>query len=119
MQKSNRIRPVTEHEFRERVSSIQRDVSPLLIEAALKAGNAAIVVATESHQDSLLLRLQAHGLDILVVDDYERFRRIVCSTLGKRRDLQVIGEASDGLEALGLLGRLALGYRFCGVPRPA
>ena len=34
------------------------------IEAALKAGNAAIVVATESHRDSLLLRLQAHGLDI-------------------------------------------------------
>jgi CheY-like chemotaxis protein len=32
--------------------------------AALNAGNAAIVVATESHRDSLLLRLQAHGLDI-------------------------------------------------------
>jgi len=31
---------------------------------ALKAGNAAIVVATESHRDSLLPRLQAHGLDI-------------------------------------------------------
>jgi len=34
------------------------------VEAALNAGNAAIVVATESHRDSLLLRLQAHGLDI-------------------------------------------------------
>jgi DNA-binding NarL/FixJ family response regulator len=34
------------------------------IAAALKAGNAAIVVATESHRDSLLLRLQTHGLDI-------------------------------------------------------
>jgi KaiC/GvpD/RAD55 family RecA-like ATPase len=32
--------------------------------AALNAGNAAIVVATESHRDSLLLRLEAHGLDI-------------------------------------------------------
>jgi DNA-binding NarL/FixJ family response regulator len=32
--------------------------------AALKAGNAAIVVATESHRDSLLRRLQEHGLDI-------------------------------------------------------
>jgi DNA-binding response OmpR family regulator len=31
---------------------------------ALNAGNAVIVVATESHRDSLLLRLQAHGLDI-------------------------------------------------------
>ena len=33
------------------------------IEAALKAGNAAIVLATDSHRDSLLLRLQ-DGLDI-------------------------------------------------------
>jgi DNA-binding NarL/FixJ family response regulator len=34
------------------------------IGAALKAGNAAIVVATEAHRDSLLPRLQAYGLDI-------------------------------------------------------
>jgi hypothetical protein len=34
------------------------------IGAALKAGNAAIVVATEFHREGLLLRLQAHGLDI-------------------------------------------------------
>ena len=32
--------------------------------AALKAENAAIVVATKSHRDSLLPRLQAYGLDI-------------------------------------------------------
>ena len=34
------------------------------IGAALKAGNAAIVIATESHRDSLLPRLQACGSDI-------------------------------------------------------
>jgi hypothetical protein len=34
------------------------------IEAALKAGNAVIVIATESHRDSLLPRLRAHGLDM-------------------------------------------------------
>jgi DNA-binding NarL/FixJ family response regulator len=34
------------------------------IGAALKAGNAVIVVATELHRDGLLPRLQAHGLDI-------------------------------------------------------
>jgi DNA-binding NarL/FixJ family response regulator len=34
------------------------------IGAALNAGNAVIVVATESHRDGLLLRLQAHGLNI-------------------------------------------------------
>ena len=37
---------------------------------------------------------------VLVVDDYEPFRRFVCSTLGRRPELQVIGEASDGLEAV-------------------
>ncbi|WP_158749613.1 response regulator transcription factor [Acidobacterium sp. S8] len=37
---------------------------------------------------------------VLVVEDYEPFRRFVCSTLGKRTELQVIGEASDGLEAV-------------------
>ena len=30
----------------------------------------------------------------------KRFRRFVCSTLGKKRDLQVIGEASTELEAV-------------------
>lgn len=34
------------------------------IAAALKAGNAAIVVATESHRSGLVRRLQADGLDI-------------------------------------------------------
>jgi DNA-binding NarL/FixJ family response regulator len=34
------------------------------IAAALNAGNAAIVVATESHQDGLVRRLQAYGLEI-------------------------------------------------------
>jgi DNA-binding NarL/FixJ family response regulator len=37
---------------------------------------------------------------VLVVDDFEAFRRFVCSTLGKNPELQVVGEASDGLEAV-------------------
>jgi CheY-like chemotaxis protein len=40
------------------------------------------------------------SIRVLVVDDYELFRRFVCSTLGKRQDLQVVGEATDGLEAV-------------------
>ncbi len=35
-----------------------------------------------------------------MVDDFEPFRRLICSTLAKRPELQVIGEASDGLEAV-------------------
>lgn len=35
-----------------------------------------------------------------MVDDYEPFRRFVCSTLRKRPTLQIVGEAADGLEAV-------------------
>jgi DNA-binding NarL/FixJ family response regulator len=35
-----------------------------------------------------------------VVDDFEKFRQFVVELLRKRPELQVIGEASDGLEAL-------------------
>jgi DNA-binding NarL/FixJ family response regulator len=35
-----------------------------------------------------------------VVDDYEPFRRFICSTLRKRPELQIVGEISDGLEAI-------------------
>ena len=39
-------------------------------------------------------------LRVLVVDDFEPFRRFVCSTLGQRSELKIVGEASDGLEAV-------------------
>jgi DNA-binding NarL/FixJ family response regulator len=44
--------------------------------------------------------METPTLHILVVDDYEPFRRFVCSILERRQDLQIIGEASDGLEAV-------------------
>jgi DNA-binding NarL/FixJ family response regulator len=37
---------------------------------------------------------------VLVVDDYEPFRRFVCLALEKRLEWQIIAEASDGLEAV-------------------
>jgi DNA-binding NarL/FixJ family response regulator len=37
---------------------------------------------------------------VLVVDDYEPWRRFVCSALRKRPELEIIGEASDGLQAV-------------------
>lgn len=37
---------------------------------------------------------------ILVVEDFAPFRQLICSTLGANPDLQVIGEVSDGPEAL-------------------
>lgn len=37
---------------------------------------------------------------VLVVEDFEPFRRFVCSTLGQQPNFQVICEVSDGLEAV-------------------
>ena len=37
---------------------------------------------------------------VLVVEDNEPFRRFVCTTLSTRPELQIISEASDGLEAV-------------------
>lgn len=37
---------------------------------------------------------------VLVVDDYAPWRRFVRSVLQKRPELEIVGEASDGLEAV-------------------
>ncbi len=42
----------------------------------------------------------ATSVRILVVEDHELFRRFICSTLAEGSELQIIGEASDGLEAV-------------------
>jgi DNA-binding NarL/FixJ family response regulator len=46
--------------------------------------------------------LQLSTVRILVVDDFALFRQFVVELLGKRPELQIVGEASDGLEALQL-----------------
>jgi chemotaxis response regulator CheB len=42
----------------------------------------------------------APAIRVLVVDDFEPFRRFVCSTLGKLPHLPIVDEASDGLKAV-------------------
>jgi DNA-binding NarL/FixJ family response regulator len=58
---------------------------PSVIRIASREGDGGCIVST---------------VRVLVVDDYEPFRRLVCSTLKQRPDLQVIGEASNGLDAV-------------------
>jgi hypothetical protein len=54
------------------------------IEAGLKAGNAVIVVATESHRESLIHRLQAQGLDVATAIGEGRYVSLdVAETLSK------------------------------------
>src|SRR3954467_322949 len=40
------------------------------------------------------------SIRVVVVDDYEPFRRLARSTLGERPDFEIVGEVSDGLEAV-------------------
>ena len=37
---------------------------------------------------------------VLVVEDFEPFRRFICSTLRKRPEFQIVEEVTDGLEAV-------------------
>jgi len=40
------------------------------------------------------------SIRVLVVEDFAPFRQLICKTLANRPHLQVIGEVSDGLEAV-------------------
>jgi DNA-binding NarL/FixJ family response regulator len=40
------------------------------------------------------------SVHVLVVEDYDPFRRFICSTLRSNPELQIVGEVSDGLEAV-------------------
>jgi DNA-binding NarL/FixJ family response regulator len=40
------------------------------------------------------------SIRLLIVDDYERWRHFLSAALQKRSELQIIGEALDGLEAI-------------------
>ncbi len=43
---------------------------------------------------------RATAVRVLVVEDFEPFLQFISSTLAKRRDLHVVGEVSDGMEAV-------------------
>lgn len=49
--------------------------------------------------------MSASQINILIVDDHEIFRRGLKQILEDSEDLKVVAEASDGREALGILGR--------------
>jgi DNA-binding NarL/FixJ family response regulator len=40
------------------------------------------------------------SIRVLVIDDYEPWRRFACTTLLKQLEVRVVGEVSDGLEAV-------------------
>jgi CheY-like chemotaxis protein len=73
------------------------------IEAALEAGNAVIVVATESHRKSLLQRLQEHGVDVVAVIEQGRYVPLdVAETL----TTFMVKDLPDPARFLGVVGDL-------------
>jgi len=40
------------------------------------------------------------SIRVLVVEDFLPFRRLICATLGKKPDVEIIAEVSDGQEAV-------------------
>ena len=44
--------------------------------------------------------MASSSIRILVVDDYERWRLFVLQSLQREREIKVVGQASDGLEAV-------------------
>ena len=45
-------------------------------------------------------KLETPSIRVLVVEDFEPFRRLICSTLRKRPGFQIVEEVTDGLEAV-------------------
>jgi DNA-binding NarL/FixJ family response regulator len=58
---------------------------------------AGALLAKENHPNS---ERSGSLIPVLVVDDYEPFRAFVRATLSTRPELKIIGEVSDGLEAI-------------------
>jgi len=57
------------------------------------------VIAVTFSMRGMLVQLNA-PIRILVADDFEPYRRSICSMIRQRPDLTVIAEAQDGLEAI-------------------
>jgi len=66
---------------------------------------AILLVATDRQNRRRIKRLEGDSMRtspirVLVVEDFEPFRRFACSTLQKETEVEVVGEVSDGLEAV-------------------
>lgn len=71
--------------------------------AALKAGDAAVVVATEAHRDSLLIRLQQYGLDIASAVEQSRY---IAFDAGEALSAVMLNARIDPVRFLTLFGNL-------------
>ena len=59
------------------------------------------VLKRQSQLDATAERQPSPATRVLIVDDYEPWRRWICLEIRSQQQLQVVGEASDGIEAVG------------------
>jgi CheY-like chemotaxis protein len=71
--------------------------------AALRAGNAAVVVATASHRDRLLTRLEADGVDIAAAIEQGRY---IALDAADALPTFMLGDVPDPVRFLKVLGNL-------------
>jgi DNA-binding NarL/FixJ family response regulator len=60
----------------------------------------------EGYKDMATVFQDASLVRVLIVEDFEPFRRFVCSMLDERPDMQIVCETSDGLEAVNKAAKL-------------
>ena len=75
------------------------------IEAALQAGNAVIVVATESHRNRLLQRLQEHGVDVAAAMEQGRY---VSLDVAETLSTFMVNDLPDSARCLKVAGDLVM-----------
>lgn len=73
--------------------------------AALKAGNAAVVIATESHRINLISRLQADGIDIEAAIQEGRY---IALDVADSVPTFIVGGTPDSVRFMEMLGNLLL-----------
>jgi DNA-binding NarL/FixJ family response regulator len=84
------------------------DGATQFIGAALEAGNAAIVVATESHRNNLVPRLQARGIDIATVTKQSRY---IAVDAAESLTTCMVGDALDPVQFMEIFAKLIVAAR--------
>lgn len=101
---SREIHRCHEVQFYEDDASFLEGFDPF-VSAALNAGNAAIVVATESHRNGIFQRLQADGLDIRVAINQGRY---VALDAAETLSTFMVNDLPDPVRFLKIAGNLVV-----------
>ncbi len=78
----------------------RREINSFVVQGAVLVQESPQSEESPAEADNLNGDRSGSRIRVLVVDDHEPFRRFVITTLSAKPELQIISEASDGLEAV-------------------